>query len=404
MKYNTNTRKLKLKKKLIKKRLTKKSKKGGAETDKYTCIDINTISCSISKEIMFDPVLAEDGQTYERSCIEEWFRRNQTSPMTRQSIGTKLISNLMVKSIINNVLDESNTANFPVKGVETKYADINILKQKFDKLKEKEESIKLKEEGIFKLIYSGNIDVIKSLISIGTNINISTINGSTPLFIACETGQYDVVKLLLENDAVVDQADDNGCTPLYVACQMGHTRVARLLLNNSADVNRPTYYGDTPLYTACEEGYVDVVRLLLENGADVDRAASAEHTPLHVSCWKGNIDTVRVLLENGANINKYIGDSYMTSFMLACQQGNIDIVNLLLEKGVDINRENLNASQWLQTESPEVSADMTNNTSRKNSLEIISHESVIDILRMHTRAQNHPGTVGFLNKYLDENL
>jgi len=179
MKYNTNTRKLKFKKNLlknvIKKRLTKKNKKGGAEKDEYTCIDINFLSCPITKEIMLDPVLAEDGQTYERSFIEEWFRKKQTSPMTNKSIGTKLISNLIVKSIINNVLDESNTANFPVLnvavierfvilhptktyanffdfkrhlgvvayGVETKYADINILKETFDK--RKEDSINHKE-------------------------------------------------------------------------------------------------------------------------------------------------------------------------------------------------------------------------------------------------------------------
>ena len=80
---------------------------------------------------MIDPVLAEDGHTYERSEIEEWFRRNQTSPMTNKSIGTKLISNLIIKSIINNVLDEKNTANFPDENIETIYADINILKKNF---------------------------------------------------------------------------------------------------------------------------------------------------------------------------------------------------------------------------------------------------------------------------------
>ena len=107
MKYNKNTRKLKLKKNLfknvIKKRLTKKNKKGGAENDVYTCIDIKNICCSISMELMVDPVLAEDGHTYERSEIEKWFGKgNNTSPITNETLEFKtLVSNKKVKNFIN---------------------------------------------------------------------------------------------------------------------------------------------------------------------------------------------------------------------------------------------------------------------------------------------------------------
>ncbi|CAK0830768.1 unnamed protein product [Prorocentrum cordatum] len=38
--------------------------------------------CPITKEVLKDPVLAVDGQVYERDAIEQWFRWNRTSPMT----------------------------------------------------------------------------------------------------------------------------------------------------------------------------------------------------------------------------------------------------------------------------------------------------------------------------------
>ena len=40
-----------------------------------------------------DPVVAEDGFTYERSQIEAWLRNNTTSPKTREEMGTDLRPN-----------------------------------------------------------------------------------------------------------------------------------------------------------------------------------------------------------------------------------------------------------------------------------------------------------------------
>jgi hypothetical protein len=36
----------------------------------------------ISQSIMTDPVICEDGFTYDRSSIEKWFVEHDTSPMT----------------------------------------------------------------------------------------------------------------------------------------------------------------------------------------------------------------------------------------------------------------------------------------------------------------------------------
>ena len=41
------------------------------------------LKCSISKELMRDPVVALDGYTYEREEIEKWFKNgNKISPIT----------------------------------------------------------------------------------------------------------------------------------------------------------------------------------------------------------------------------------------------------------------------------------------------------------------------------------
>ena len=52
---------------------------------------------------MNDPVIASDGQTYERSAITEWLSSHNTSPMTREPMSvTSLQPNSTLKRLIQN--------------------------------------------------------------------------------------------------------------------------------------------------------------------------------------------------------------------------------------------------------------------------------------------------------------
>mmetsp|Transcript_21603 Transcript_21603/g.46544 ORF Transcript_21603/g.46544 Transcript_21603/m.46544 type:complete len:271 (-) Transcript_21603:174-986(-) len=59
--------------------------------------------CPITCELPIDPVIAEDGRTYERSAIEAHIHRQgdrTRSPMTNQPMGARLVPNLQGKSTI----------------------------------------------------------------------------------------------------------------------------------------------------------------------------------------------------------------------------------------------------------------------------------------------------------------
>ncbi|KAL6056360.1 Ubox domain containing protein [Balamuthia mandrillaris] len=47
--------------------------------------------CPITNDVMEDPVVAADGQCYERSAIEEWLQKNDTSPLTGAKLETKVL-------------------------------------------------------------------------------------------------------------------------------------------------------------------------------------------------------------------------------------------------------------------------------------------------------------------------
>jgi hypothetical protein len=58
------------------------------------------LECPISHEIMVDPVVAEDGQTYERRALARWLESHGSSPMTSQPMGRRMVPNYALKSMI----------------------------------------------------------------------------------------------------------------------------------------------------------------------------------------------------------------------------------------------------------------------------------------------------------------
>ena len=60
--------------------------------------------CPITFSLPVDPVMAEDGNVYERSAIEEWLKKQLKSPVTNLAMGTKLLPALRVKNMIRTMV------------------------------------------------------------------------------------------------------------------------------------------------------------------------------------------------------------------------------------------------------------------------------------------------------------
>ena len=58
--------------------------------------------CPILHVTMTDPVIAQDGHSYERTAIEEWFGRSMKSPMTGAELSsTSLVPNHTLRQLID---------------------------------------------------------------------------------------------------------------------------------------------------------------------------------------------------------------------------------------------------------------------------------------------------------------
>ncbi|KAK9824008.1 hypothetical protein WJX72_006929 [[Myrmecia] bisecta] len=71
----------------------------------------DVLCCPITQVIFQDPVIAADGQTYERSAIEDWLQRNNTSPMLNTQLPHKKLStNMQIKAIVACILPHIQAA------------------------------------------------------------------------------------------------------------------------------------------------------------------------------------------------------------------------------------------------------------------------------------------------------
>ena len=64
--------------------------------------------CPITKELMEEPVIAADGNTYELKAMAQWLNAHNTSPLTNVALDCKtLFLNLAVKRILNKMKESS---------------------------------------------------------------------------------------------------------------------------------------------------------------------------------------------------------------------------------------------------------------------------------------------------------
>jgi len=80
---------------------------------------------------------------------------------------------------------------------------------------------------------NGRLDEVRSLLDLdGININYSDKHGCTPLYAASQEGNIDIVKELITAGSNVNQAHTtDGASPLYMASQKGHLAVVKVLIN-----------------------------------------------------------------------------------------------------------------------------------------------------------------------------
>ncbi|XP_069140673.1 protein fem-1 homolog C-like [Argopecten irradians] len=150
----------------------------------------------------------------------------------------------------------------------------------------------------------------------------------TPLWCAAVAGNLEVVKSLISHGANINSPSDTESTPVRSACYMTNISVVKLLVDNGADIHKPNINGGTCLINSVQS--VRLCEFLISKGVDVNARDNSGNLALHYAIREGRLDTVMLLLGCGSNHtakNDFGDDALQT----AALRGFTSIVDYILE-------------------------------------------------------------------------
>jgi TPR repeat protein len=90
---------------------------------------MNEFLCPITFSLPVDPVMAEDGNVYERSAIEEWLKQQRKSPVTNLAMGTRLLPALRIKNMIRAMVTSGALTGDKVDRWKLKLEDEEVVEE-----------------------------------------------------------------------------------------------------------------------------------------------------------------------------------------------------------------------------------------------------------------------------------
>jgi len=130
---------------------------------------------------------------------------------------------------------------------------------------------------------------------------------NTALILASEEGHIEIVKSLLANGDNINEKNEDGNTALIWASRNRHIEIVKYLLANGANVNEKDKDGNTALIWVSKKGHIKVVKSLLANGANPTIKTNKDHryypnmTARDIAARENQKEIV-LLLENGERI------------------------------------------------------------------------------------------------------
>ncbi|CAI5696627.1 unnamed protein product [Oreochromis niloticus] len=177
------------------------------------------------------------------------------------------------------------------------------------------------------------IQVIAKSLSVSCKEELEAIRDALTPTLACaaaKIGDIEALKALKEMGSNLCLGDYDGRTPLHVAACEGHLKMVQYLLSHGASVHAKDRYGDTPLCNAVRFRRKEVVKLLRKTGAHFSRHELEEAgTEMCSLAANGDMDGLEIWSLAGADLNQP-GYDGQTAIQVAQAIGKKDVVAFLL--------------------------------------------------------------------------
>ncbi|WP_257288791.1 ankyrin repeat domain-containing protein [Endozoicomonas sp. SESOKO2] len=202
---------------------------------------------------------------------------------------------------------------------------------------------------------NGNLELIRSLLDCGADIDLQDKKGMTPLHHAVSYGDVQVLKIFLDCKADMNLQNKYGCTALHLAAKAPENpELFDTLIDNGASFDKTDNDGPIVMHLAAESGHERALKKLIAKHADVNVVDEDERTPLILATYgssaikeplkKNAPELARILLSAGARIDLHPEIGY-SAFDAIGQWNNplhIELLKELLPAGMtafaDVNQ------------------------------------------------------------------
>ena len=148
---------------------------------------------------------------------------------------------------------------------------------------------------------------------------------------AAIAGNIDLVKSLIDKGYDIEARDNDGLTALERAAVTGRTKTTEFLIDSGADIEARNYVGYTALMYAVVTGNTETSELLIDREANIDMKLDDGYTALMLAAMAGQTKTAKLLIEKGANTVMKADDGD-TALSLAEKKGMSEIVEMLRKR------------------------------------------------------------------------
>ncbi len=308
-------------------------------------IDSNDIYCPITHQIFLDPVIAADGFTYEKDALEEWYKRNASSPMLGTKVNTTLyVQNIIVRNMVKYILNNnSELQEEQYKIIETFKGIIKKIKTKTLKIEntgEIEGYEECERDGISIFMKDNNVYELTKKIRASEYLKMNGKYRLIDLYMKyCKNEE--AIKHVLEKTQIDET--NGGLTTLYYASLHQSLNIIRMILEKNNRLNIfETVKRKNAFYNICgRKNMYETIEYMLSinNNSELlkmnDIYMEKMYKYVHAACNQGNPETMELLVKKGLDIEAKTGDG-VTCFIIACKNKNIELIKYFLNKKVNL--------------------------------------------------------------------
>ena len=135
-------------------------------------------------------------------------------------------------------------------------------------------------------------EIIQIMMNNNISLELTDINGRTPLFSAAIEGELEKVSYLIANNAYINALDINLSTALHEAT---HPKVTKCLLEAGIAIDHQDREGNSPLHKAAQRGLLAIVNQLIDAGANSFLGTNKGALALHLAAGENHVEIVKML-------------------------------------------------------------------------------------------------------------